>query len=174
MARVEGCNATCSIKLLWQFRVRSYRYSWGSILTITTCINTGRKVVSFSDAAQYPQKTQTFFVVSMNRGCVLSSTALWTWKATCPFYPPMALCFDSTLTHAHECAHRNRGIYTSNIRVQSTSLAKLASNMADGLFSIWHWWMSSSSMSIWPVAVNFLSDLALGINNLIFRPTIDY
>lgn len=83
----------------------------------------------------------------MNRGCVLSSTALWTWKATCPFYPPMALRFDSTLTHAHECADTNRGIYTSNTRVQSPSLAKLASNLDDGLFSVWHWWMSS--MSIW-------------------------
>lgn len=50
----------------------------------------------------------------------------------------MALRFDSTLTHAHECAHTNRGIYTSNIHVQSPSLAKMASNMDDRLLSVWH------------------------------------
>lgn len=94
----------------------------------------------------------------MNRGCVFSSTALWTWKATWPFYPPLALSFDSTLTHACERAHTHahthtKSIYTSNIPVRFPSSAPIKKN-----WQKWHpicligcTFLPLSSVELWRV-----------------------
>lgn len=109
-----------------------------------------RPSLSAMQHSVHRKHTPVLCCVSMNRGCVLRGTALWTWKATWPFYPPMALSFDSTLTHAHGCAHTNRGIYTSNIPVQSPSLAKMASNMSG-----WMYFSLSATDGCWAQACPF-------------------